>query len=85
MPIPAPLFVTGHNLAFDHAAETVPVQLTDHARAMEQGVYQVAEDFCVAVGYGNDNMTMVVGTDGVLLIDCLETQLVARQARLGLR
>ncbi len=85
MPIPAPLFVAGHNLAFDHAAETVPVPLTDHARAMAQGVYQVAEDCYVAVGYGIANMAMVVGTDGVLLIDCLETEQAARQALRDLR
>jgi alkyl sulfatase BDS1-like metallo-beta-lactamase superfamily hydrolase len=85
MPIPAPRFVTGHNLAFDHAAETVPAQLTDHARMMQQGVYQVAEDFYVAVGYGNANMTMVVGTDGILLIDSMETEEAARQALGDLR
>ena len=85
MPIPAPLFLTSHNLAFDHAAETVPVQLTDHARAMAQGVYQVAEDFYVAVGYGNANMTMVVGADGVILIDSMENEESARQALGDLR
>ena len=69
MPIPNPLFLTGQNLAFTHDAETVPARLTGHARTMAQGVYQVAEDFYVAVGYGNANMTMVVGTDGVILID----------------
>jgi alkyl sulfatase BDS1-like metallo-beta-lactamase superfamily hydrolase len=85
MPIPAPLFLTGKNLAFDDAAETVPAPLTDHARTMQQGVYQVAEGFYVAVGYGNANMTMVVGTDGVLLIDSMETEAAARQALGDLR
>ena len=85
MPIPAPLFLTGQNLAFDDAAETVPVRLTEHARAMAQGVYQVAEDFYVAVGYGNANMMMVVGTDGMLLIDSMETEEAARQALGDLR
>ncbi|MGH2588594.1 MAG: alkyl sulfatase dimerization domain-containing protein [Dehalococcoidia bacterium] len=85
MPIPAPLFLTGHNLAFDHAAETVPGPLTDHARRMAQGVYQVARDVYVAVGYGNANMAMVVGTDGILLIDSLETEQAARQALRDLR
>lgn len=85
MPIPAPLFLTGQNLAFDDASETVPAELTEHARTMEQGVYQVAEQFFVAVGYGNANMTMVVGTDGVLLIDSLENAEAAREALAGLR
>lgn len=85
MPIPAPLFSTGQNLAFDHPAETVPVRLTGHARTMHQGIYQVAQDFYVAVGYGNANMTMVVGTGGVILIDSLETEEAAREALADLR
>jgi len=85
MPIPNPLFLTRQNLAFEHDAETVPARLTGHARTMAQGVYQVAEDFYVAVGYGNANMTMVVGTDGVILIDSLETEEAARQALSDLR
>src|SRR4051812_3598137 len=85
MPIPAPLFLTGENHAFTQEAATVPAQLTAHARTMAQGVYQVAEDFYVAVGYGQANITMVVGTDGVLIIDCLETQEAARQALGDLR
>lgn len=85
MPIPNPLFLTGQNLAFPEASSTVAPPLTAHARTMAQGVYQVAENFYVAVGYGNANMTMVVGTDGVLLIDCLETAEAARQALADLR
>ncbi len=85
MPIPNPLFLTGENQAFTQDAATVPARLTAHARTMEQGVYQVAENFYVAVGYGQSNMTMVVGTDGVLLIDCLETEEHARHALSDLR
>ena len=85
MPIPKPLFLTGQNLAFDEASETVASRLTEHARTMEQGVYQVAEDFYVAVGYGNANMTMVVGSDGVILIDSLENAEAAREALADLR
>lgn len=85
MPIPNPLFLTGQNQAFTQDADTVPARLTAHARTMAQGVYQVAEQFYVAVGYGQSNMTMVVGTEGVLLIDCLETEEHARQALSDLR
>src|SRR3712207_4457132 len=85
MPIPDPLFLTCRNLAFARDADTVPARLTGHARTMEQGVYQVAEDFYVAVGYGNANLTMVVGSDGILLIDCLETEEAARRALTDLR
>jgi alkyl sulfatase BDS1-like metallo-beta-lactamase superfamily hydrolase len=80
MPIPPPLFLTGNNIAFQDTSETVSAQLTNHARTMAQGVYRVAENFYVAFGYGQANITMVVGTDGVLLIDCLETEEAARQA-----
>lgn len=85
MPIPTPRFLTGRNLAFDEASETVSPRLTAHARTMEQGVYQVAEDFYVAVGYGNANMTMVVGADGVILVDSLENAEAAREALADLR
>jgi len=85
MPIPNPLFLTGQNLAFDESSETVPAQLTEHARTMEQRVYQVARDFYVAVGYGNANMTMVVGMDGVILIDSMENAEAAREALADLR
>ncbi len=85
MPIPDPLFLTGRNLAYAHDADTVAAPLTAHARTMEQGVYQVAERFYVAVGYGNANMAMVVGTDGVILIDSLENAEAAREALGDLR
>lgn len=85
MPIPNPRFLTGENLAFTQDAATVPPRLTGHARTMAQGVYQVADDFYVAVGYGQANMTMVVGADGVILIDCLETEEAARRALGDLR
>ena len=85
MPLSKPIFLTGQNLAFDGESETVPARLTAHARTMEQGVYQVAEHFYVAVGYGNANMTMVVGTDGVILIDSMENAEAAREALADLR
>lgn len=85
MPIPSPAFLTGRNLAFDQPSETVAARLTEHARTMQQGIYQVAERFYVAVGYGNANMTMVVGADGVILIDSLENAEAAREALADLR
>jgi alkyl sulfatase BDS1-like metallo-beta-lactamase superfamily hydrolase len=85
MPIPPPIFLTGQNLAFDEASGTISHRLTEHARTMEQGVYQVAERFFVAVGYGNANMSMVVGDDGVILIDSMENAEAAREALADLR
>lgn len=85
MPISEPSFLTGQNLAFAEEAETIPAELTNHARTMQQGVYQVAENFYVAVGYGNANMSMVVGTDGVILIDSMENGETAREVLGDLR
>jgi len=85
MPISTPIYRTGQNLAFDEPSETVAPALTAHAQTMQQGVYQVAERFYVAVGYGNANMSMVVGDDGVLLIDSLENAEAASEALADLR
>ncbi|HMM42304.1 MAG TPA: alkyl sulfatase dimerization domain-containing protein [Thermomicrobiales bacterium] len=85
MPIPEPIYLTGKNLAFDEASAMVARPLAEHARTMAQGVYQVAERFYVAVGYGNANMTMVDGADGVILIDSLENAEAAREALADLR
>jgi alkyl sulfatase BDS1-like metallo-beta-lactamase superfamily hydrolase len=85
MPVPTPLLLTGENFAFTHDAATITARLTAHARTMAQGIYQVAEGFYVAFGYGQANMTMVVGTDGVIIIDSLETEEAARRALRDLR
>lgn len=85
MPVTKPVFLTGANLAFTETHETVHEHLTAHARTMEQGIYQLADHFFVAVGYGNANMTMVVGTDGVLIIDSLENAEAAAEALADLR
>ncbi len=85
MPIVGPKFLTGQNLAFDRPADLIPARLTEHASRMKQGVYQVADSFYVAVGYGIANMTMVVGSDGVILIDSLDIEDGARQALSDLR
>lgn len=85
MPITEPVFLTGRNLAFDAESPSVHPRLTDHASTMAQGIYQVAERFYTAVGYGNANMTMVVGDDGLILIDSLENEEAAREAFADLR
>jgi alkyl sulfatase BDS1-like metallo-beta-lactamase superfamily hydrolase len=78
MPVPSPLFLNDRNLAYTEDAATIPQKLTEHARTMEQGIYQVAEHFYVAVGYGNANMAMVDGPDGIILIDSMDTEESAR-------
>ncbi len=85
MPITKPIYLTGQNLAFEEPSDTIHPHLTKHAQTMKQGVYQVAEDFYIAVGYGNANMTMVIGTDGIILIDSMENEETAREALADLR
>jgi alkyl sulfatase BDS1-like metallo-beta-lactamase superfamily hydrolase len=66
------------NLAYDKPAPTVPPRLTEQSRKMEQRVYKVTDNVYSAVGFGLANSTMVVGSDGVIIIDTLESLASAR-------
>lgn len=60
----------GDNLAYTQAADTVHPEQTAFARQMERGIYMPIEDTVyVAVGYGITSTVMVVGDDGVIIID----------------
>ncbi len=60
----------GDNLAYTRAADTVHPEQTAFARQMGRGVYMPIEDTVyVAVGYGITSTVMVVGDDGVIIID----------------
>ena len=61
------------NLAYDQPAPTIPARLTEHSRKMEQRVYKITDNVYSAVGFGLANSTMVVGKDGVIIIDTLES------------
>lgn len=67
----APLVLDrGDNLAFTKAAGTIHPEQTAFARQMGRGIYMPVEDkVYVAVGYGITSMTMVVGDDGIIIID----------------
>ncbi len=67
----APLVIDrGDNLAYTEAADTINPEQTAFARQMGRGVYMPVKDkVYVAVGYGITSTTMVVGDDGVIIID----------------
>lgn len=73
------------NLAYDKPAPTVPPHLTEQSRKMEQRVYKVTDNVYSAVGFGLANSTMVVGSDGVIIIDTLESLAEARNVAAAFR
>ncbi|MBU2551112.1 MAG: MBL fold metallo-hydrolase [Proteobacteria bacterium] len=69
------------NRAYDRPAATVHPRLTEHSKKMEQKVYRVAEGYYLAVGYGIANTHMIVGDDGVIIIDPVEDVVKCRRIR----
>lgn len=47
--------------------------LADHSREFEQKIYKVTDGIYSAVGYGIANVIMLVGTDGVVIVDTMTT------------
>ena len=62
-------FPSGENMAYDEPAETIHPKLTEHSRKMVPGVYQVADSVYLAYGYALTSPAMIVGDDGVIIID----------------
>jgi alkyl sulfatase BDS1-like metallo-beta-lactamase superfamily hydrolase len=71
--VPIALSQENKNLAYDKPAPTVPARLTEQSRKMEQRVYKVTENVYSAVGFAIANSTMVVGKDGIIIIDTTES------------
>jgi len=65
-------YPSGENLAYDKPSRTVHPKLTEHSQKMVPGVYQVAEDVYLAYGYGLTSPAMIVGDDGVIIVDPVE-------------
>lgn len=61
------------NLADERPAPTVNPRLTEHSRKMAQQVYRVTDNVYSAVGFGGANVTMIVGRDGVIIVDTMES------------
>lgn len=58
------------NLAYDKPAATIPAELTEHSKTMCKMIIEIVpEKVYLAWGYALANLTLVVGDDGVILID----------------
>jgi alkyl sulfatase BDS1-like metallo-beta-lactamase superfamily hydrolase len=54
-------------------------KLAEHSKEFEKKIYKVAEGVYSAVGYGIANSIMLVGKDGVIIIDTMETKEEGRE------
>ena len=61
------------NLADDQPSPKINPRLTEHSRKMEQRVYKVTENVYHAVGFGVANSTLIVGNDGIIIVDTTES------------
>ncbi len=62
-------YPSGDNIAYDRPSATVHPDLTEHSRKMVPGVYQVADSVYLAYGYALTSPAMIVGDDGVIIVD----------------
>ena len=67
--VPAP----GENIAYDKPSPRIHPRLSEHSKIMEKKIYRVRENVYLAYGFGLANSTMVIGDDGVIIIDVMET------------
>ena len=61
------------NLAFTGSSEFINPRLSAHSGVMEQKMYRIGENIYSAVGYALNYPTMIVGNDGIIIIDSSET------------
>jgi alkyl sulfatase BDS1-like metallo-beta-lactamase superfamily hydrolase len=78
-------YPSGENLAYDRPASTIHPDLTRHSQKMVPGVYQVAENVYLAYGYALTSPAMIVGDDGVIIVDPTEDVTTSRVAFAELR
>jgi len=62
-------YPSGQNIAYDKPANTVHPKLTQHSQKMVPGIYQVANNVYLAYGYALTSPAMIVGDDGVIIVD----------------
>ncbi len=60
------------NLAYDKPAPTIHPALTEHSKKMVQKVYKVVDNYYLALGFGLGSTHMIVGADGIIIIDPVE-------------
>ncbi len=61
------------------AAVATPAALQAHSAEFARGVEKVADGVYVAIGYGIANSILLEGTDGVIIVDTMETAEAAQQ------
>jgi alkyl sulfatase BDS1-like metallo-beta-lactamase superfamily hydrolase len=60
-------------------APPTPEALAAHSEEFKQGVVQVTDGVYVAIGYGIANSILLVGSDGVIVVDTLESMQAAQR------
>lgn len=76
----APSFAAdAKSLAYTTPAPTIPPALLGHSRKMEQRVYKIGDNVYSAVGWALGNSIMVVGRDGVVIVDTTESVAAAKE------
>ena len=75
-----PAFAQTKNLADDQPSPKINPRLTEHSRKMEQRLYKVTDNVYNAVGFGAANATMIVGNDGIIIVDTTESTTSAQAA-----
>ncbi len=63
---------------YDDESPLVPPSLIAHSRKMKPGIHQVTERVFLAYGYADANSILLVGDDGVVVVDTTEDEIKAR-------
>lgn len=61
------------NLAYCDKSQFVHPRLSEHSNVMEQKIYKIGDNIYSAVGYALNYPTMIVGDDGIIIVDASET------------
>ncbi len=75
----------GSNLTYSESDARIRPELIDHSLKMDQGVFEVGGDVFMAYGFGLTSPAMIVGPDGVIIIDPPEDVEKGRRAWEALR
>ena len=63
------VFRTGENLAYTEESPKVDPRMTQFARGMDQALLKIGERAYLAYGWDITSPMMVVGDDGIIIID----------------
>lgn len=75
----------GSNLTFSEPDTRIRPELTEHSKKMDQGVFEIGGNVFMAYGFGLTSPAMIVGRDGVIIIDPPEDVEKGRRAWGALR